>query len=95
MKLKTGKIEDKAVGAYKTIEEGVVKGYKAVEDAVVGTYQKIEDKFVKKFIKIMGIAALMTGITTGAMAQEQKSMRNPEVRQEAAQKRIDEAKGNR
>ena len=61
MKLKTGKIEDKAVGAYKTIEEGVVKGYKAVEDAVVGTYQKIEDKFVKKFIKIMGIAALMTG----------------------------------
>ena len=94
MKLKTGKIEDKAVGAYKTIEEGVVKGYKAVEDAVVGTYQKIEDKFVKKFIKIMGIAALMTGITTGAMAQEQ-NMRNPEVRQEAAQKRIDEAKGNR
>lgn len=95
MKLKTGKIEDKAVGAYKTIEEGVVKGYKAVEDAVVGTYQKIEDKFVKKFIKIMGIAALMTGITTGAMAQEQKAMRNPEVRKEAAQKRIDEAKGNR
>ena len=71
MKLKTGKIEDNAVGAYKTIEEGVVKGYKAVEDAVVGTYQKIEDKFVKKFIKIMGIAVLMTGITTGAMAQEQ------------------------
>lgn len=113
MKLKTGKIEDKAVGAYKTIEEGVVKGYKAVEDAVVGTYQKIEDKFVKKFIKIMGIAVLMTGITTGAMAQEQKAMSNPEVRkgvqekeyqkqmaeakarQEAAQKRIDEAKGNR
>ena len=154
MKLKTGKIEDNAVGAYKTIEEGMVKGYKAVEDAVVGTYQKIEDKFVKKFIKIMGIAALMTGITTGAMAQEQtkdtekpgffkqafrdmkesakrqrefkaqkmetkafyeeqKAMRNPEVRkgvqekeyqkqmaeakarQEAAQKRIDEAKGNR
>lgn len=80
MKLKTGKIEDKAVDAYKTIEEGVVKGYKAVEDAVVGTYHKIEDKFVKKFIKIMGIAVLMTGITTGAMAQEQKAMRNPEVR---------------
>ena len=143
MKLKTGKIEDKAVGAYKTIEEGVVKGYKAVEDAVVGTYQKIEDKFVKKFIKIMGIAALMTGITTGAMAQEQtkdtekpgffkqafrdmkesakrqreidkanfkaqkmetkafyqeqeyqKQMAEAKARQEAAQKRIDEAKDN-
>ena len=26
---------------------------------------------MKKFMKIMGIAALMTGITTGAMAQEQ------------------------
>ena len=26
---------------------------------------------MKKFIKIMGIAALMTGMTTGAMAQEQ------------------------
>ena len=26
---------------------------------------------MRKFIKIMGIATLMTGITTGAMAQEQ------------------------
>lgn len=26
---------------------------------------------MKKFMKIMGLAALMTGITTGAMAQEQ------------------------
>ena len=114
---------------------------------------------MKKFMKIMGLAALMTGITTGATAQEQtkenekpgffkqafrdmresarrqkeidkanfkaqkmeskafyeeqKAMRNPEVRkgvqekeyqkqlaeakarQEAAQKRIDEAKGNK
>ena len=109
---------------------------------------------MKKFMKIMGVAALMTGITTGAMAQEtekpgffkqafrdmkesakrqkeidkanfkaqkmetkafyqeQKAKRNPEVRkmvqeqeyqkqmaeakarQEAAQKRIDEAKNN-
>ena len=109
---------------------------------------------MKKFMKIMGIAALMTGITTGAMAQEtekpgffkqafrdmkesakrqreidkanfkaqkietkafyqeQKAKRNPEVRkmvqeqeyqqqiaeakacQEAAQKRINEAKNN-
>ena len=30
---------------------------------------KTED--MKKFMKIMGIAALMTGITTGAIAQEQ------------------------
>ena len=67
---------------------------------------------MKKFMKIIGIATLMTGITTGAMAQEQKAKRNPEVRkmvqeqeyqkqmaeakarQEAAQKRIDEAKNN-
>ena len=67
---------------------------------------------MKKFMKIMGVAALMTGMTTGAMAQEQKAKRNPEVRkmvqeqeyqkqmaeakarQEAAQKRIDEAKNN-
>ena len=26
---------------------------------------------MKKFMKIMGLAALMTGITTGTMAQEQ------------------------
>ena len=52
MKLKTGKVEDKVVGAYKAIEEGVVKGYKAVEDAVVGTYQKIEDKFVETFLEV-------------------------------------------
>lgn len=50
-RLKTGKVEEKVVGAYKTIENGVVKGYKAVEDAVVGTYQKIEDKFVEKFLE--------------------------------------------
>ena len=114
---------------------------------------------MKKFMRILGIAALMTGITTGAMAQEhtqetekpgffkqafrdmkesakrqreidkanfkaqkmetkafyqeQKAKRNPEVRkmvqeqeyqqqmseakarQEAAQKRIDEAKNNK
>ena len=110
---------------------------------------------MNKFMKIVGIAALMTGMTTGAMAQEtekpgffkqafrdmkesakrqreidkanfkaqkmetkafyqeQKAKRNPEVRkmvqeqeyqkqmaeakarQEAAQKRIDEAKSNK
>ena len=98
---------------------------------------------MKKFMKIMGIAALMTGMTTGAMAQEQthetekpgffkqafrdmkesakrqreidkanfkaqkmetkafyqeqeyqKQMAEAKARQEAAQKRIDEAKDN-
>ena len=98
---------------------------------------------MKKFMKIMGIATLMTGITTGAMAQEQtqetekpgffkqafrdmkesakrqreidkanfkaqkmetkafyqeqeyqKQMAEAKARQEAAQKRIDEAKNN-
>lgn len=39
-KLKTGKVEEKVVGAYKKIEDGVVGGYQAVEDAVVGTYKK-------------------------------------------------------
>lgn len=41
MKLKTGKVEEKVVGAYK-----------AIEDAVVGTYQKIEDKFVETFLEV-------------------------------------------
>ena len=52
---------------------------------------------MKKFMKIMGGAALMTGMTTGAMAQEQeyqKQMSEAKARQEAAQKRIDEAKNN-
>ena len=93
---------------------------------------------MKVFIKIMGIAALMTGMTTGAVAQEQtqetekpgffkqafrdmkesakrqreidkanfkaqkmetkafyqKQMAEAKARQEAAQKRIDEAKNN-
>ena len=80
---------------------------------------------MKKFMKIMGIAALMTGITTGAMAQEtekpgffkqafrdmkESAKRQREIdkanfkaqkmaeaaaRQEAAQKRIDEAKNSK
>ena len=84
---------------------------------------------MKKFIKIMGVAALMTGITTGAMAQEQtqetekpgffkqafrdmkesakrqreidkanfkaQKMAEAAARQEAAQKRIDEAKNSK
>ena len=48
-------------------------------------------------MKIVGIAALMSGMTTGAKAQEQeyqKQMAEAKERQEAAQKRIDEAKDN-
>ena len=33
--------------------------------------KQINNPIMKKFMKIMGLAALMTGITTGAMAQEQ------------------------
>ena len=99
---------------------------------------------MKKFMKIVGVTALMTGMTTGAMAQEQtqetekpgffkqafrdmkesakrqreidkanfkaqkmetkafyqeqeyqKQIAEAKARQEAAQKRIDEAKGNK
>lgn len=52
MKLKTGKIEEKVVGAYQKIEDTVVETYQKIEDAVVGTYQKIEDKFVEKFLEV-------------------------------------------
>lgn len=51
-KLKTGKVEEKVVNAYRKIEDGVVNGYQAIEDAVVGAYQKIEDKFVEKFLDV-------------------------------------------
>ena len=47
---------------------------------------------MKKFMKIMGIATLMKGMTTGAIAQKQTQ--ETKARQEAAQKRIDEAKNN-
>ncbi len=49
-KLKTGKVEEKVVDAYKKIENGVVDGYQAIENAVVGTYKKVEEKFVEKFL---------------------------------------------
>ena len=39
-KLKTGKLGETVVGAYKK-----------VEDAFVGTYKKIEDAFVDKFLE--------------------------------------------
>lgn len=50
-KLKTGKVENTVVEAYKKVENGVVDGYQAIEDAVVGTYKKIESKFVKRFLE--------------------------------------------
>ena len=39
-KLKTGKLGETVIGAYKK-----------VEDAFVGTYKKIEDAFVDKFLE--------------------------------------------
>lgn len=50
-KLKTGKVEEIVVDAYKKLEDGVVGGYQAVENAVVGTYKKIEGKFIEKFLE--------------------------------------------
>ena len=50
-KLKTGKIGDAVVGAYKAVEETVVGGYKAVEDTVVGGYKRVEDAFVDAFLE--------------------------------------------
>ncbi len=50
-KLKTDKVEEKVVNAYKSIENGVVGAYKAVENGVVGTYKKVEDKFVETFLE--------------------------------------------
>ena len=50
-KLKTGKVENAVVEAYKKIENGVVDGYQAIEDAVVETYKKIEGGFVERFLE--------------------------------------------
>jgi hypothetical protein len=50
-KLKTGKVENAVVGAYKKIEDGVVDVYQAIEEAVVGAYKKIEGKFVEQFLE--------------------------------------------
>ena len=50
-KLKTNKIEEKVVEAYKKVEDGTVNVYKGVENAVVGVYKTIEKKFVDKFLE--------------------------------------------
>ncbi|MBQ8055822.1 MAG: hypothetical protein IJ270_03285 [Paludibacteraceae bacterium] len=50
-KLKTGKVENVVVGAYKKIRNGVVNSYQAIENAVVRTYKKIEGKFVERFLE--------------------------------------------
>ena len=47
-KLKTGKVENAVVGAYKKIENGVVGGYKKIEDGVVEGFNKVTDKCVEK-----------------------------------------------
>ena len=85
LKPKKTKIEDTVVGAYQKIEDTVVGTYQKIEDAVVGTYQKIEDKFVEKFLEV---EEEIIEIPEGETKQMAKA------RQEAAQKRIDEAKNN-
>ncbi len=42
-KLKSGKIGDAVVGAYKAVEDSVVSGYKKVEDAFVDTFLEKTD----------------------------------------------------
>lgn len=43
-KLKTGKVGEKVVDAYKKIEDTVVGGYKKIEDAFVDAFlEKVED----------------------------------------------------
>lgn len=49
--MKTGKIGEVVVGAYKKIENGVVGGYKNIEAGVVGGYKNIENKFVNTFLE--------------------------------------------
>ena len=41
------------------------------ETTQINNHTHFKRKEMKKFMKFMGIAALMTGMTTGAMAQEQ------------------------
>lgn len=50
-KLKTGKLGEKVVGAYKKVEDTVVGSYKKVEDTVVGGYKKVENAFVDAFLE--------------------------------------------
>ena len=88
LKPKKNKIEDTVVGAYQKIEDTVVGTYQKIEDAVVGTYQKIEDKFVEKFLDV---EEEIIEIPEG----ETKQMAEAKARQEAAQKRIDDAKSNK
>ena len=88
LKPKKTRIEDTVVGAYQKIEDTVVGTYQKIEDAVVGTYQKIEDKFVEKFLDV---EEEIIEIPEG----ETKQMAEVKARQEAAQKRIDEAKSKK
>ncbi|MGM9747541.1 MAG: hypothetical protein ACI3ZN_01960, partial [Candidatus Cryptobacteroides sp.] len=50
-KLKTTRIENKAISAYQSIENGVVNCYKNIENGVVSCYKNIENWFVDKFLE--------------------------------------------
>lgn len=49
--LKTGKLGEKVVNAYKKIEDTAVSSYQKIEDTVVDNYKKIENKFVETFLE--------------------------------------------
>ena len=48
--LKTGKVGEKVMDAYKKIENGAVSGYKAIENGVVSGYKKVEKRFADAFL---------------------------------------------
>ncbi len=49
--MKTGKMGDGVVKAYKAIENGTVSAYKTVENGVVSGYKKVENAFVEAFLE--------------------------------------------
>ncbi len=50
-KMKTGKVEETVVNAYRKVEESVTGTYQKIEDTVVDAYRKVEDAFVDKFLE--------------------------------------------
>ncbi len=50
-RLKTGKVEETVVNAYRKVEGAVTGTYQKIEDKVVDAYKKVEDAFVDKFLE--------------------------------------------
>ncbi len=49
--LKTGKVEETVVDAYRKVEDTVTGVYQKIEDKVVDIYKKVENAFVEKFLE--------------------------------------------